>query len=77
MIRAGYKLMYVPDAIVWHGEKVSIENSPIKLWYFRRNKIRFVFKNFDISHIPIFLIIYCGGIVYSSIKTLRKTKKNI
>lgn len=67
MIRAGYRLLYIPDAIVWHVVSGSIENSQLKTWYMMRNRVRFALKNFDIGYLPLF-IISLGVEVLSSIR---------
>jgi|WetSurMetagenome_2_1015567.scaffolds.fasta_scaffold07900_4 GT2 family glycosyltransferase len=56
IIRAGYKLMYVPDAVVWHVVSGSISVPSMKLSYMVRNRIRFALKNFDLEYIPVFLL---------------------
>jgi len=54
-IRAGYRLMYTPDAEAWHVVSASISNSNVKLAYIMRNRIRFALKNFDKRYIPGFV----------------------
>jgi len=54
MIRAGYELIYVPDAIVRHVVSGSSSKSTVN-HYMIRNRIRFALKNFDVKYIPIFL----------------------
>lgn len=58
MIRAGYRLIYIPDAIVWHVVSGSIDNIDFKLMYMSRNRIRFALKNFDLSYIPVFVVAF-------------------
>lgn len=58
IIRAGYKLMYIPDAIVWHAVSGSLSDSCFKFSYITRNRIRFILKNFDIQYILIFLVLF-------------------
>ncbi len=58
IIRDGYKLMYIPDAIVWHEVSGSVSNSCFKFSYIMRNRIRFVLKNFDIKYIFLFAILF-------------------
>lgn len=57
MIRAGYDLIYVPTAIVWHAVS-PLSNSEKKIYYMERNRFRFAVKNFDIVYIPIFVFCY-------------------
>lgn len=58
LIRAGYKLFYVPDAIAWHAVSGSLSNSCFKFSYLMRNRIRFILKNFDIRYILIFIMLF-------------------
>jgi len=54
MIRAGYELVYVPTAEVWHKVSGSISDSEKKIYYMERSRIRFAIKNFDCAYLPIF-----------------------
>lgn len=58
-IRAGFDIMYVPTAKVWH--RGSAANRAIPNFILRmmvRNRIRFVVKNFDTAYIISFTILY-------------------
>ena len=55
MIRAGYDLIYVPQAIVWHEVSSTDSDSSKKTYYMERNRIRFAIKNFDTSYLILFL----------------------
>lgn len=55
MIRAGYDLIYTPDAIVWHHVSATISESDKKIYFMERSRIRFALKNFDASYVPIFI----------------------
>lgn len=52
MVRAGYRLMYIPNACVWHVVSGSIQSSYMKSSYMVRNRLRFALKNFDLMYIP-------------------------
>ena len=54
IIRAGYELVYVPNAEVWHKVSASISDSEKKIYYMERSRIRFAIKNFDQTYLPIF-----------------------
>ena len=41
---AGYRSVYVPKSKIWHKVSTSF-NDPLKLYYYSRNKIRFMKKN--------------------------------
>ncbi len=72
IIRAGYKLMYVPDAIVWHVVSGSISEPNLKLSYMVRNRIRFAMKNFDKGYIPIFIISYSLEVALQLLRDIRR-----
>lgn len=47
--KGGYKVLYVPSAVFWHRRSASIgEQNPRKHYYERRNRIRFMLKNFPL-----------------------------
>lgn len=54
MIRAGYDLIYTPDAIIWHKEFGTKVASDFYNYMMVRNRIRFVIKNFDLIYIIFF-----------------------
>lgn len=56
MIRAGYDLIYTPDAIVWHHVSATISESDKKIYFMERSRIRFALKNFDAAYLPIFIL---------------------
>ncbi len=56
-IMAGYRLVYVPEAVAWHVVSGSI-GSGAKLAYIIRNRVRFALKNFDLAYLPIFIVEY-------------------
>jgi hypothetical protein len=54
--RAGYKILYLPNAKIWHKISTSFVKHS-KIWYFyrERNKLMFIKKNFPIF-LPFFII---------------------
>jgi GT2 family glycosyltransferase len=47
--RAGYKIIFVPSAVFWHKGSSTIGlGSPIGYYYFCRNRIRFILKNYPL-----------------------------
>ena len=58
LIRAGYRLLYVPDAIAWHAVSGSVSSSCFKFSYVMRNRIRFILKNFDVRYIFLFIMLF-------------------
>ncbi len=44
--KAGYKIMYVHDALIYHKESLSTgKNSPLKTYYLNRNRMIFLRRN--------------------------------
>lgn len=54
MIRAGYDLVYIPEAKAWHVVSASVSDSQKKTYFLERNRIRFAIKNFDLDHLLVF-----------------------
>lgn len=51
--KAGYKVIYLPHAIFWHGESLTVDrNKPHKYYHWYKSKFRFLIK-----HLPIINII--------------------
>lgn len=50
--RAGYKVVYVPSAILWHKGSGTIGKASFKGYYYMsRNEIRFILKNFPLQFV--------------------------
>lgn len=73
VIRAGYKLIYVPNAIVWHVVSGSLENQQIKSEYMIRNRIRFALKNFDLKYMPMFLLSFIAETIFIFFRNIRES----
>lgn len=56
--KAGYKIMYVPDAVFWHRRSATIgDKTPRRLYYLSRSRIRIVRKFYPIyKRIPILFL---------------------
>jgi len=74
MIRAGYKLLYLPDAVIWHkvmgstrtkGAKEGITDFNSKMM--ERNRLRFVLKNFDAAMLPWFVLSYAAELAFRTL----------
>lgn len=73
--RAGYRAVYVPEARIWHKVSASF-NSPIKLYYYTRNKVWFMKKNATGKEYLSFVLYFFGylfwrrnfGCFYNSLK---------
>lgn len=61
MIRAGYRLVYTPRATIRHKQlgSTSLETNR---YFMERNRVRFVLKNFDPSHLALFLPLYAADV---------------
>jgi len=47
--RAGYDILHIPQAISYHRRSVTIgKDSPLSVYYERRNHVRFIIKNFPL-----------------------------
>lgn len=79
MVRAGYDLMYIPNAIAWHVVSPST-SSDNKIYYMERNRVRFAIKNFDFIYLPIFfsiLFFETSAILLRDIKNLNFMRSKI
>lgn len=67
--RAGYKFLYVPDAVIWHkvGKTSGGAKNPKMQYYFFRNNLLFARKNLPIWLWPSFLLFYFGRILFLEI----------
>jgi len=63
IIRAGYDLMYLPSAIVWHAVS-PLSNSETKVYYMERSRIRFAVKNFDSLYVISFFFIFLSETLF-------------
>ena len=45
--KAGWSIIYVPESVIYHKVSRSIQkNSPLRNYYFARNSLRFIVRNF-------------------------------
>ena len=59
--QSGYKIVFVPSAVFWHkGSSTVGQNSRMGYYYYYRNQIRFILKNY-----PVHFVI--SALFYSSI----------
>jgi hypothetical protein len=72
IIRAGYDLMYIPSAIVWHVVS-PLSNSEKKIYFMERSRIRFVLKNFDSMYIVPFFFIFLGETFFVILRDIKNT----
>jgi hypothetical protein len=71
ILRLGYDLIYVPNAMAWHVVSPLL-NSEKKIFFMERNRIQFVLKNFDIQYIPVFMTIFFAESVYIFCRDLKQ-----
>lgn len=72
MIRAGYRILYEPNAHVWHQIAKSTKDKPyFYLYQMHRNRFLFAFKNFDKYQAGRFFTFYVLDGLRSHIKFLR------
>jgi len=72
--KAGYRVLYVPSAVFWHRRSATIgRHSPRKHYYERRNRIRFILKNFSFPTlvIPLVFHVVFMGFLYGVYHSLR------
>jgi hypothetical protein len=56
--RSGYKIVFVPSAVLWHkGSSTVGQQSRMSHYYFYRNPIRFILKNYPV-HLLILALFY-------------------
>lgn len=56
--RAGYKVVYLPSALFWHGVTMTMnKNKPHKYYQWYKNKIRFFLKNLSLLNLLSVLLI--------------------
>jgi GT2 family glycosyltransferase len=62
MIRAGYRLIYTPDAAIRHKQlgSTSLETNR---YYMERNRLRFALKNFDPAFLALFVPLYFADLL--------------
>ena len=79
MIRGGYDLVYVPDAIAWHVVS-PLSSSTKKIYYMEKSRVRFAIKNFDIGYLPIFFAIFLSESFFLFVRDMKNnnfTRTNI
>lgn len=80
--KVGYHAVYVPRAKIWHKVSASF-NSPLKLYYYTRNKIWFMKKNATRKEYLSFILYFFGYLFwrrnfdcfYSSLRNKKNFEK--
>ena len=71
MIRAGYGLLYVPEAEAWHKVSPSV-GADQKLHYMERSRLRFALKNFDARYMAPLFFSYAAESAAMLLRDLRR-----
>ncbi len=62
ILKAGYKIWYTPDALIYHKESMSVgKSNPMKIYYHTRNRILYMRRNtnyFQLAAFSIFFIFF-------------------
>lgn len=78
--KAGYKILYVPSAVFVHRLSSTIgKNNPRRHFYERRNRIRFIIKNFpqSILIIPLLFHLVFMTMLYSFLYSIKADPRYI
>lgn len=56
--KSGFKVVYLPDAVFWHGESLTVDKNPdFKYFHWYKSKFRFIIKHFPLVNVlSIFLV---------------------
>lgn len=59
ILKAGYKIWYAAEAIIYHKESMSVgKQNPMKVYYHTRNRILFMRRNSDFVHLTVFYLFF-------------------
>jgi len=59
ILKAGYKIWYAADAVIFHKESMSVgKKNPMKVYYHTRNRILFMRRNIDYFHFTVFIFFF-------------------
>jgi len=68
IIKAGYKIWYNPDAVIYHKESMSVgKNNPMKVYYHTRNRILYMRRNTSTGQLILFTLFFTFVTVPKSI----------
>jgi len=57
--KAGYKIWYTAEAVIYHKESMSVgKKNPMKVYYHTRNRILYMRRNTDIGHFLVFVFFF-------------------
>jgi GT2 family glycosyltransferase len=59
ILKTGYKIWYVPDALIYHKESMSVgKDNPMKVYYHTRNRILYIRRNSNLMQLIIFTVFF-------------------
>ncbi|MDR3714965.1 MAG: glycosyltransferase family 2 protein [Puia sp.] len=59
ILKAGYKIWYTSDAVIYHKESMSVgKNNPMKVYYHTRNRILYMRRNSNPLQLFVFTIFF-------------------
>jgi GT2 family glycosyltransferase len=59
ILKAGYKIWYTADALIYHKESMSVgKNSPMKVYYHTRNRILYIRRNSNVFQLSVFTLFF-------------------
>jgi GT2 family glycosyltransferase len=59
IMKAGYKIWYTSDAVIFHKESTSVgKNSPMKIYYQTRNRILYMRRNSSTGKLVLFTLFF-------------------
>jgi len=76
--KAGYKILYVPEARIWHKISLAMgSGTPLSTYYYTRNRLLFFSENGPRKKQAFYLLYYTLSTVKSSIATFLKRRYEI
>ena len=76
MVRNGYKIYYESSAVIYHKDSVSIgRGSPMKTYYYSRNRILFMRRSYKKSQVVFFYIYFILFVLPTSLIRLLFNKQ--
>jgi len=62
ILKAGYKIWYTPNALIYHKESMTVgKSNPMKIYYHTRNRILYMRRNtnyFQLAAFSVFFIFF-------------------
>jgi GT2 family glycosyltransferase len=59
IIKAGYKIWYEANAVIYHKESMSVgKNNPMKVYYHTRNRILYMRRNTSLPQLTLFALFF-------------------